>query len=68
MAITRNHALLLAIIAELFAMLRGKLHDVGSGGSPLSVGCADTSPRKRGVGKPTTAALTSPRLRGEVWA
>ncbi len=72
MAITRNHALLLGIIAELFAMLRsvgvGSSHLSGS--SPLSVtGCArDTSPRKRGEGKPTTAASTSPRLRGEVSA
>ncbi len=65
MAITRNHALLLGIIAELFAMLRSV--DLGSnhlsGSSPLSVGCADTSPQ-RGEVKPTTAALTSPRLRG----
>ena len=35
--------------------------------SPLSVGFADTSPRKRGEGKRTAdTALTSPRLRGEV--
>ncbi len=67
MAITRNHALLLAIIAELFAMLRGKLHDVGSGSSPLSVGCADTSPRKRGEVKAAASDLTSP-LWGEVSA
>ncbi len=77
MAITRNHALLLGIIAELFAMLRsvgvgsspsGSSHLSGS--SPLSVtGCArDTSPRKRGEVRPTSAALTSPRERGEVSA
>ncbi len=39
LAITRNHALLLAIVAELFAMLR---RVDGGGGGPLSVGCADT--------------------------
>ncbi len=67
MVITRNHALLLGIIAELFAMLRGRLHDVGSGSSPLSVGCADTSPQ-RGEVKSDAAASTSPRERGEVSA
>ncbi len=76
MAITRNHALLLAIIAELFAMLRGRLHDVGSGSSPLSVGCADTVPGRatglarpsdpqRGEVKAAQVRLTSPRERGE---
>ncbi len=69
--ITRNHALLVRIVAELFAMLR--MVDGGSS-SPLSVtGCArDTSPRKRGEVKaaevePSAELLTSP-LRGEVSA
>ncbi len=74
MAITRNHALLLGIIAELFAMLRR----VDLGSSPLSVGCADTVPGRatgltrpsdpqRGEVKSDAAASTSP-LRGEVSA
>ncbi len=76
MAITRNHALLLGIIAELFAMLRMNL-----GSSPLSVGCADTSSQRgevkhtafltsplTGEVKSSAEALTSPRLRGEVSA
>ena len=37
LVITRNHALLVRILAELFAMLRM------AGSAPLSVGFADTS-------------------------
>ncbi len=48
MAITRNHALLLAIIAELFAMLRS----VGVGSGPLSVDPGSN---------PATQSFTLPR-------
>ncbi len=60
--ITRNHALLLAIVAELFAMLRM----VDGSGSPLSVAFTDASPHKWGEVKAAMVDLTSPRLRGEV--
>ncbi len=81
MAITRNHALLLGIIAELFAMLRsvGVGSSPVSGSSPLSVGFADTIPGRatglarpsdpqRGEVKSSAELLTSPRERGEVSA
>ncbi len=82
LAITRNTEALRKIVAVMFAMLhdvdRGSV-SVGSGSSPLSVGFADTVPGRatglarpsdpqRGEVKSTIAALTSPRLRGEVSA
>ncbi len=67
LAITRNQDALKRIVAALFAML------ATASRSPLSVGFADTSPRKRGEVKsagvePSAAALTSPHLWGEVSA